>query len=199
MNEREALLRAVCDTPDDDTPRLVFADWLQENGDEARAEFIRVQIELSRAQEMCPRVSNLMVRQHKLLRLNEQRWRAELPSDAGFRRNFHFERGFVESLTVYDFTESRRVVVDTFAATPLIHLDCIRVRDLGELAELAELSRIRYLGFWVYNPTPESVTRFVSTTNLAALEQVAIRGPTIDFALEDLLAERFGSKLLRNT
>ncbi|MBY0460810.1 MAG: TIGR02996 domain-containing protein [Gemmataceae bacterium] len=47
MNEREALLRAVCENPDDDTPRLVFADWLQENGDEhdqARAEFIRAQV-----------------------------------------------------------------------------------------------------------------------------------------------------------
>ena len=46
MNEREALLKAVCENPDDDTPRLVFADWLQENGEEERAEFIRVQIEV---------------------------------------------------------------------------------------------------------------------------------------------------------
>jgi uncharacterized protein (TIGR02996 family) len=48
MNEREAFLLAICENPDDDTPRLVFADWLQEHGDEARAEFIRVQIELAR-------------------------------------------------------------------------------------------------------------------------------------------------------
>ena len=33
MTEREALLRAVCENPDDDTPRLVFADWLDENGE----------------------------------------------------------------------------------------------------------------------------------------------------------------------
>ncbi|MCI0700590.1 MAG: TIGR02996 domain-containing protein [Planctomycetia bacterium] len=51
MNEREALLKAICENPDDDTPRLVFADWLQENGDEARAEFIRAQIELARGVE----------------------------------------------------------------------------------------------------------------------------------------------------
>ena len=35
MNEREALLRAICEHPDEDTPRLVFADWLQENGDDS--------------------------------------------------------------------------------------------------------------------------------------------------------------------
>ena len=34
---------------DDDTPRLVYADWLMENGQDDRAEFIRVQVELARA------------------------------------------------------------------------------------------------------------------------------------------------------
>src|SRR5262245_13175122 len=44
----EALLQAVCDNPTDDAPRLVYADWLEENGDSERAEFIRLQIELAR-------------------------------------------------------------------------------------------------------------------------------------------------------
>src|SRR5262245_37192027 len=42
-----ALLRAIIDNPDEDTPRLVYADWLDEQGGEsnaARAEFIRIQI-----------------------------------------------------------------------------------------------------------------------------------------------------------
>lgn len=40
LTER-ALLRAILMHPAEDTPRLVFADWLQEHGDEARAGFIR--------------------------------------------------------------------------------------------------------------------------------------------------------------
>ncbi|HEY1188944.1 MAG TPA: TIGR02996 domain-containing protein [Gemmata sp.] len=44
MNERAALLHAVCANPDDDTARLVFADWLTEHGEGERAEFIRGQI-----------------------------------------------------------------------------------------------------------------------------------------------------------
>jgi uncharacterized protein (TIGR02996 family) len=48
MTERDAFLKAIRDSPDDDTPRLVFADWLTENGEESRAEFIRVQCELER-------------------------------------------------------------------------------------------------------------------------------------------------------
>jgi uncharacterized protein (TIGR02996 family) len=44
----EPFLSAICAAPDDDTPRLVFADWLQENGDPDRAEFIRLQIAVAR-------------------------------------------------------------------------------------------------------------------------------------------------------
>jgi uncharacterized protein (TIGR02996 family) len=49
--EKLALLAAVKETPDDDAPRLVLADWLEEHGDEddrAHAELLRVQCELLR-------------------------------------------------------------------------------------------------------------------------------------------------------
>jgi uncharacterized protein (TIGR02996 family) len=65
MNDRHAFISAICANPDDDAPRLQFADWLDEqasensgyidnnggwivqgNGYAQRAEFIRVQIEL---------------------------------------------------------------------------------------------------------------------------------------------------------
>jgi len=41
------LLFAILADPTDDTVRLAYADWLEENGHAGRAEFIRVQIELS--------------------------------------------------------------------------------------------------------------------------------------------------------
>src|SRR5262245_12883262 len=49
--EQQGLLAAILAEPDDDVPRLVYADWLDEHGDEARAEFIRVQVELARMEE----------------------------------------------------------------------------------------------------------------------------------------------------
>jgi uncharacterized protein (TIGR02996 family) len=48
MSEKAAFLSAIRDTPDDDTPRLVMADWLQEHGEGERAEFIRLQCEIER-------------------------------------------------------------------------------------------------------------------------------------------------------
>ena len=44
----ELLLKAVCAAPDDDLPRLVAADWLDEHAEPERAEFIRLQIERER-------------------------------------------------------------------------------------------------------------------------------------------------------
>jgi uncharacterized protein (TIGR02996 family) len=40
----DAFLDDICANPEDDTPRLVYADWLDDQGDEPRAEFIRAQV-----------------------------------------------------------------------------------------------------------------------------------------------------------
>lgn len=42
MNDiRQALIAAVLADPDDDAPRLIYADWLDERGECDYAEFIR--------------------------------------------------------------------------------------------------------------------------------------------------------------
>jgi len=46
MSDRDAFLAAIAAAPEDDAPRLVYADWLEENGDPEHAEFIRVQCEI---------------------------------------------------------------------------------------------------------------------------------------------------------
>jgi uncharacterized protein (TIGR02996 family) len=40
MSNEEAFLEVIREAPDDDTPRLIYADWLEERGD-PRAEFLR--------------------------------------------------------------------------------------------------------------------------------------------------------------
>jgi uncharacterized protein (TIGR02996 family) len=54
MTREEAFLRAVVLDPGDDAPRLVYADWLEEQGRYERAELIRVQCELARPGGACP-------------------------------------------------------------------------------------------------------------------------------------------------
>jgi uncharacterized protein (TIGR02996 family) len=58
MTDRErGFLDAVCADTSDDFPRLIMADWLEDEGRVERAEFIRVQVELARmeTEEPCDR------------------------------------------------------------------------------------------------------------------------------------------------
>ena len=53
-DDEAAFLQTISAAPDDDLPRLVFADWLEERGDAERAEFIRLQCELASAPDSDP-------------------------------------------------------------------------------------------------------------------------------------------------
>jgi uncharacterized protein (TIGR02996 family) len=66
MSDAPALLEAIRAAPDDDAPRLVYADWLDEHGQPERAEFIRVQCELARRKspELRQREKELQARHH---------------------------------------------------------------------------------------------------------------------------------------
>ena len=99
MDEREALRAAIWADPEEDTPRLVYADWLQEHGDEARAEFIRVQITLARMTTRGRDLVTLRNREWGLLGPHKKKWLGELvtvaPSQAWF-----FRRGFPDNVDV---------------------------------------------------------------------------------------------------
>src|SRR5262249_55290433 len=45
--ELEVLLAGCKDAPDEDEPRQILADWLEEHGEGERAEFVRLQLRLS--------------------------------------------------------------------------------------------------------------------------------------------------------
>lgn len=72
MTEEAALLAAIVAAPDEDTPRLAYADWLDENrpdrrpspaeGPSARAEFIRVQCRLAAGAFHSPEYPELLER-----------------------------------------------------------------------------------------------------------------------------------------
>jgi uncharacterized protein (TIGR02996 family) len=76
--DERALLAAIVAAPDDDLPRLVYADWLEENGRPERAEFIRVQIELSRLGFSPIRHRTLTKRARQLVHLHDVNWKREL-------------------------------------------------------------------------------------------------------------------------
>ena len=90
MTDGDALYRAILADPDDDAPRLVYADWLDEHGEPDRAEFVRVQCAWAALAPGDPRQDELWERWTRLLAKNRGRWGAGPGSAA---RNFGFWRG----------------------------------------------------------------------------------------------------------
>jgi uncharacterized protein (TIGR02996 family) len=113
-----AFLQAIRDNPEDDAPRLIYADWLEEHGDPERAEFIRVQCEQARLPWWHPRAQLLACRAEVLLCHHEERWRSELPDIAGVTW-LSFDRGFVHEVGVGDVDFLSKKGAEIVAAAPI--------------------------------------------------------------------------------
>src|SRR5688572_11174139 len=92
----EAFLRSISETPDDDAPRLIFADWLDERGECDRAEFIRTQCRL--AKQAVPD-TEARLRCDDLLDEHEHEWMPDLDQLGGVWSR-SFERGFLSWVDV---------------------------------------------------------------------------------------------------
>jgi uncharacterized protein (TIGR02996 family) len=96
--EDRAFLEAIRESPEDDTPRLVFADWLEDHGDPARATFIRVQCELARRPDEARR-AQLAAQERDLLVANRAAWLGPLHKELHWG-HCTFRRGFPEDLAI---------------------------------------------------------------------------------------------------
>lgn len=98
MSDRAAFISAILNNPDDDTARLVFADWLEEHGEPERAEFIRCQIEAAKVPETKRETSEA----HKRALTLEAAHGAEWRKSAGVTKHKgRFERGFLANITYF--------------------------------------------------------------------------------------------------
>lgn len=94
-SDEQAFLDAICANVADDAPRLVYADWLDQNGQSERAEFVRIQCELATLPQQgqpriiagkpvynfkdwnfCPRRDELQERERGLLAFHGNTWLA---------------------------------------------------------------------------------------------------------------------------
>jgi hypothetical protein len=122
---------------------------LEEHGDLARAEFIRVQCERSRIQfpfQDPQRWECLSRREQALLREHQAAWQAELPRLKG--AYWTFERGFAGSILVANVAAFQREAPRALQVAPIeevrfkCYLDASDVSTLAAEALLARFSRL---------------------------------------------------------
>jgi uncharacterized protein (TIGR02996 family) len=144
QTDAEPFLQRIRAFPDDDGPRLVFADWLDEQGgiERARAAFIRVQIALADLPESDPARRELVGVEQELLALHETGWKTPCRS---FCSDQLFRRGFVEEVRI-GAAEFLRHAHELFAASPVRHLHLQDVGGhLGPVLQSPYLSRLAAL------------------------------------------------------
>jgi uncharacterized protein (TIGR02996 family) len=115
MPSAEAFLRDVIDHPDDDGPRLVYADWLDEH-DDPRGEFIRIQCQRTRLDEDDPRQEKLKAREFELSGEHEEGWDPEVRALA---ERVQYRRGFVECVEFDKASDFLKVARQLFELAPV--------------------------------------------------------------------------------
>src|SRR5687768_543816 len=116
-------VEAIRAAPAEDAPRLVYADWLEENGDPDRAAFIRTQCELARWVPDWERRWQLESRQRHLRAHRSPRWSSHLKvaKDARYsRRGFLAVRAARPPGTVADWPAGGWVERARFTTRPAV-------------------------------------------------------------------------------
>jgi uncharacterized protein (TIGR02996 family) len=203
---RDALLAAIVAEPEDDVPRLVFADWCDEHGDPARAEFIRVQCRLAGMNPWDEGYVEAKLREQRLFWENWESWVQADQGAGGGLENWRFiledhRRGFPDQFNFSDEREEDAGCV-LLARLPLTRAEysfrprfenTTSIRLLG----LPELSRLRELTLTVnVSPAPPEMVDATSTAvanhpHLANLRRLVLcENPPTPAALARLLAAR---------
>jgi uncharacterized protein (TIGR02996 family) len=121
--DQQALFQAILDHPDEDDPRFVYADWLEENGDSDRGEFIRLEVKLHRNNKLrhIDPKDPASSRHHELKLQHRDRWLAQMPKLEGIRW-WAFWRGFA-TVQVSDWPTLKKHAAKIWAASPCEEID----------------------------------------------------------------------------
>lgn len=165
MSDEAALLHAIHANPDDDTPRLVYADWLDENGQPERAEFIRLQVRLDAIPSWNDERERIRGRESELLRAHRAAGAAELGIFDLEKFDIRFERGFLEVLFCTRVSAAELKLLRRMPELRLLVLD----RCETPLEVLGLVANLRHLEVFVYG------TNTVTDAELAVLDRLPCR------------------------
>jgi uncharacterized protein (TIGR02996 family) len=193
MDQERALVEAIRAEPEDDAPRLVLADWLQERGD-PRGELIHAQVRWYQARQAWDyaAMKQNAARERQVRQQHEAAWLA--PLEALGLYGAEFRRGFVESagIPAAKFLKNGHKL---FELAPLLR-DLTFYREgpdlLPGLAEHPALLRLDAVTFFSCGIPTTALGTLASSPYAANLGSLEVResrlvGATIAAACTELL------------
>jgi uncharacterized protein (TIGR02996 family) len=201
MAHHEGFLRSIIDNPDDDAPRLIYADWLDDHGQPERAEFIRVQCRLAELDEDDPERRGLQRREYELLADHWGEWAGPL---VGRAYRWWFQRGFVEQVKMeagqflkearwlLDFAPIQGLVVNYPKSEELrallvsrhirritrLYLNHAELGDSGAslVAQAPSLSQLTHLSLWFNHIGRRGLLALAKSPYLTSLRWIDVSG-----------------------
>ncbi len=111
-----AFIRSASVEPEEDTIRLVYADWLDERGDDTHATlatFVRLQVHRTRTSFLDPNYPDLLAEENALFQKHKRRWNgrihrrlakissfSKVDARRGPIRSWQYHRGMITQITV---------------------------------------------------------------------------------------------------
>lgn len=177
MTDRDALMSAIIANPEEDTPRLIFADWLQENGQDRRAQFIRRQIEADRAEPFSREACTAIDAANRLLAGYRGKWTKTVRQ---WVLEWNFARGFVEHVAV-NVVNFPRDAARLFAAEPIRSLQLVRPTSedpplfLDEFLGTPQLASVTRLNLYRFRVAPVEIEDMIQCPHLRNLTDLCLR------------------------
>jgi uncharacterized protein (TIGR02996 family) len=171
------LYRVVLARPDDDTPRVVYADALDDAGEADLAAFVRAQVAAARVPEYDP--VHVRYQYHDLPALFDPAWVEELPPLPGGLRwpAQPFRRGFPSAVQAVNGAAFAAHAAGLLAAYPIdtLGLDEGQITRLGGLTGCDELNRLGRLEF-ASGMSRQVARRVLNSRNLSRLAELSVGG-----------------------
>lgn len=203
-SQRDALYRAICEFPDEDTPRLAFADLLEEEGDPLRAAFVRTQIDLARVPGYDPLWVKCRQFDPDAGRGHAMAHTLPSPLPAGVSwRHFGFRRGFPWLIDIDRGPAFAANAPAVFAAAPIqaVHLSSrLGFSRLADCPHLARLTRLEcsFTGLDAEDAASLGGSSFAANLTELSFEQDGIDAGGLRALVESPLFPRLTSLELTN-
>lgn len=188
MSDRDALLHAIAARPEEDTPRLMYADWLEENGEPERADFVRTQVLVAQP-GLSPAEKYPLVQKNVFYLTNRVRhWKDQLPQFPGIAWG-DFNRGLIEEVQAADERPLLAHAAAIFAVPGVHILRLTRLIGGLALAGRPELARLRALRMVSARAAAPHLRTLLASAHLRNLKVLDLHGNAADDGVAGAIAD----------